>query len=350
MKVSVVGAGAIGTLIGGLIKFHRPDVDVVLITRGGHLQQLQRTGHAILEGPWGRRTVAVTATTNLPDIAGSDLILFAVKSQSTAETASQMKSCLGNAVVVSLQNGINQDQLIRFVPPDRLLVGMTATNMALVRPGVVSLQRDGISVIGSPTGDVSPAVVEQARSTLAMSGLRFETSDNILGIQYNKLLMNTMGYASVISDANFITDGILHRPWRTHVALPLLEEGLAVLEAAGIPLQRTSGISDVLRFRKLLVALNTPLLDRSARWILNTVVRPKRIVYSVLQDLTRGKPTEIDFVNGQIVRLAEHSGVDARHNRLVVQLIRDLEKSDDKTFPSHDKVISQFRALHQGGG
>ena len=349
-KVSVVGAGAIGTLIGGLIKFHRPDVEVMLITRGAHLERMHQTGNAVLQGPWGSRTVAVTASNDCQAIADSDLILFAVKSQSTIETAEQMQPSLGNAVVVSLQNGINQHLLGRFVRPDRLLMGMTATNMALVSSGVVSLQRDGLSVIGSPTGEVPPAVSEEARSTLALSGLRFETTDNILGVQYNKLLMNSMGYASVISDADFITDGILYRPWRTHVALPLLDEGLSVLAAAGIALERTSGISDVLRFQRLLKALNTPPVDSSARWMLKNIFRPKKIVYSVSQDLARGKPTEIDFVNGEIVRLAKQSGVEAPRNELVVRMIRELERTKSKTFPGHDQVISRFRQLVGDGG
>ena len=132
------------------------------------------------------------------------------------------------------------------------------------------------------------------------------------------------------------------------MALPLLKEGLSVLDAAGIRLQRTSGISDVLRFRRLLHALNTPLVDRSIRWILQNLVRPKQIVYSVYQDLVRGKPTEIEFVNGEIVRLAESIQVPAPYNRHVVQMIHELEKQDPKQFPSHQQVISQFRELSTG--
>lgn len=344
-KISVIGAGAIGTLLGGMIKHHRPDVEVVLISRGDHGDRMRETGQAELQGYWGTCKVAVTASSDYQDIADSDLVLFTVKSQDTADTAKQVAPLLGNAVVVSLQNGINQHALSQFVSQERLLVGMTATNMALIEPGVVSLQRNGVSVIGSPTKQAPAQVVESARVALASSGLKFESSDDILGVQYNKLLMNTMGYASVLSASNFISDGILYRPWRNGVALPLLEEGLNVLDAAGISLQRTSGISDVFRFRRLLRTLNAPLVDRVIRSILDNVVRPQKIVYSVYQDLMRGKLTEIEFVNGEIVRLADGCRVPAPYNQRVVQMIHELENQDPVQFPTHEDVISQFRQL-----
>ena len=167
-KISVIGAGAIGTLLGGLIKHHRADVELVLITRGAHRDRMQETGRAELQGFWGSCSVAVTASSDYQDIADSDLVLFTVKSQDTADAAKQVAPLLGDAVVVSLQNGINQHLLSQSIRQDRLLVGMTATNMALIRPGVVSLQRNGVSVIGSPSKDVPAAVMEGARDALAI--------------------------------------------------------------------------------------------------------------------------------------------------------------------------------------
>jgi 2-dehydropantoate 2-reductase len=344
-KISVVGAGALGTLIGGLIKHHRPELELTLLSRGSHGRQMKESGQAVLQGFWGRCSVAVTASNDYRDIAGSDLVLFTVKSQDTAEMAGKIAPHLGQAVVVSLQNGINQQTLLQFVRPDRLLVGMTATNMALIQPGVVSLQRNGVSVIGSPTQDVPPSIVTEARDTLALSGLKFDSSDQILGVQYNKLLMNTVGYASVLSASDFVADGILCRPWRNHVALPLLREGLSAIDAAGIRLQRTSGISDVIRFQRLLHALNAPWIDRAIRWTRQRILRPEKIVYSVYQDLLRGKLTEIDFVNGQIVALADRHDVAAPCNRLVVQMIHELEQHHPQQFPTHEQVISRFRDL-----
>jgi 2-dehydropantoate 2-reductase len=344
-KISVVGAGAIGTLFGGLIKRHNPDVEMVLIARGEHCRVMRDRGYAELCGAWGRYEVPVTASSDPADVIDSDLVLFTVKTQDTLQTAKLFAGTMGNAVVVSLQNGINQRILSNYIRPDRLLVGMTATNMTITKPGVVSLHRNGVSVIGPPTPDVPATAVEQARQTLASSGLKFEASNHIVGVQYNKLLFNTMGYASVLSASDFIREGMLNGPWRKNVAIPLLSEGMAVLKQAGIPLERASGMSDVIRLRRLLYALNAPGLDKLVRSIVSNVFRPPRLVFSVYHDLLRQKVTEIDFVNGEIVRLAQECSMEAPYNAEVVRRVHAMEASSVKDFPAIEKVIRSFREL-----
>ena len=343
-KISVVGAGAVGTMVGGLIKRHRPDLQIVLIARGEHCQAMQERGRVELRGPWGCYEVPITASSDPADIIGSDLVLFTVKTQDTAETAKQISNLVGEAIVVSLQNGINQRVLSQFIRRDRLLVGMTATNMTTIQPGVVSLHRNGVSVIGAAAPDVPPEAIDLARQTLAVSGLKFEISDQILGVQYNKLLLNTMGYASVLSASDFIREGLLNGPWRKSVAIPLLSEGMSVLQAAGIPLQRVSGGSDVIRFRRLLQVLNTPGLDHVVRALIG-LFNPPRIIFSVYHDLIRRRPTEIDFVNGEITRLAEECGLEAPYNAEVVRTVHALESSGCKEFLSRDEVVRRFRQL-----
>ncbi len=343
-KISVVGAGALGTMFGGLIKRHNPELEVVLIARGEHCRVMRDRGHAELRGSWGRYEVPVIASSDPADVSDSDLVLFTVKTQDTAETARQFASAIGDATVVSLQNGINQRVLSKVLRNDRLLVGMTATNMTMIEPGIVSLHRKGVSVIGAATPDVPPALVEQARQTLASSGLKFVASRQILGVQYNKLLFNTMGYASVLSATDFIREGVLNGPWRKSVAIPLLCEGMTVLKAAGIPLQRASGGSDVIRLRRLMHALNTPGLDRVVRSLIG-LFNPSRLVFSVSQDLLSGRPTEIDFINGEIVRLAQECGVDAPYNAEVVRTVHAMEASGVKEFPAREEIVRRFRSL-----
>jgi 2-dehydropantoate 2-reductase len=252
---------------------------------------------------------------------------------------------LGRAVVVSVQNGISQRLLAGHVSPKRLVVGMTATNMAICEPGVVSLQRNGITVIGAGTEETPPAVVEQAEAVLAKSRLPVRSERNILGVQYNKLLMNTIGYASVLSDSDFITEGILDRGWRRAVAMPVLAEGLRVLDTAGIGLVRTPGLSDVLRFRRLLATIDAPPVGAVLRFVLTRLTAPKRIVYSLYQDLARGRKTEIDFVNGEIVRLAATHGTEAPRNATVVQMVRELERREPGRFFSREDVVSRFEKI-----
>ncbi|MBW3539750.1 MAG: hypothetical protein KY476_05725 [Planctomycetes bacterium] len=121
MKISVLGAGAIGSMFGGLIKHHGPHADVLLIGRGEHGRAMSDRGRVRLVGPWSTRDVPVRVSFRVEDIAGSDFLLFCVKSHATVEAARAAAPYLGKAVVISMQNGINEPALVQHVraEPDR---------------------------------------------------------------------------------------------------------------------------------------------------------------------------------------------------------------------------------------
>jgi len=345
MKVTVLGAGAVGATVGGLIKLHDPTVDVLLYGRGEHNRQLQQAGRVMLNGVWGTRSVPIRASDEVSDVAGSDYVLVTVKSQGTEVALEKAAPFLGDAVVISLQNGINQQVLSRYVPQDRLLMGLTAMNMAVLEPGVVSLRRQGTTVIGPCSDDVPPETVKAAADVLRKSRLPVHAEPSILGAQYNKLLLNTMGYASVLSNSNFITEGILYRPWRRAVALPLLDEGMATLRQAGITLGRTPGLSDIFRFRNLLRLFGLPGVSPVVRLLLTRVLRPRPLIYSIYPDLMRGRKTEIDYVNGEIVRLAGEHGGHAPFNALVVEMVHQLGGQANVPWFPPDEVVARFARL-----
>ncbi len=346
IKISVIGAGALGTLFAGLIKRYQPSSDVVLVGRGAHLKAMQESGVARLRGNWGVYSVPVHATEDPEAVRGSDLVLFTVKTQDTRKAATRFAHACGRAIIVSLQNGINQRELVHFFPHDRLLVGMTTTNMTSLEPGTVEFHRNGVSIIGPATDQVTTETLGQAHQILALSGLRFDQDLSILGIQYNKLLLNTMGYASVMSAADLIREGLLDWDWRNNLAIPLLDEGMNVLKNADVQLKKTRRGEDVMRVRRLMRFLNFPGVNAVARPLIN-IFKPPRIVFSVYQDLRRKKPTEIDYVNGEIVRLAQEIGVEAPLNAEVVRVIHELEASGGQNFLSHQQVIERFANLRK---
>lgn len=343
-KVSVIGAGALGTLFAGLIKQNHPAVEIVLVGRGTHLKAMQNRGTAELRGPWGSYTVPVTATEDPDAVRDSNLVLFSVKTHDTRDAAEKFAAASGKAILVSLQNGINQHELLQFFPPDRLLAGMTTANMSTVSPGVVELHRNGLSVIGPATKQVSNETTNDAQRILEKSGLWFEIEESILGVQYNKLLMNAMGYASVLSAADFVGDCLLDSSWRNAIAIPLLNEGMEILRVAGIELKRPRKGVDIVRLRKIMSLLNFPIVNPIARRIIK-IVNPPKIVFSVFQDIKRKRSTEIDYVNGEIVRLAKNHGCDAPYNQEVVKAVHELENMGGESFFEHREVIKRFVRL-----
>jgi 2-dehydropantoate 2-reductase len=342
MKVSVVGAGAIGSMLGGLIRYHRPDIDVLLVVRGEHGRILNQRGAVKLKGPWGTRDVPIATTEDVADIGGSDYVLFSVKSQATDEAAAGAAPHLGQAVVVSIQNGMNEEALLRHVAPERLVMGMTATNMAILEPGTVSLQLDGASVVGPAPDGANAAAATRAADLLRQTGLQFDDHPNVLGVRYTKLAFNVLGYVACLSASNFITEAICHRGWRHTVGLPLLNECAATFAAAGIELAKIPGRPDVRSLRRLLRMLDMPVVGSVVALVARRIYNRKPIVFSLYQDLLQGKPTEVDHINGHVVRLARAHGMRAPLNELAVALCHELESRGPASFFDRQEVIQRL--------
>lgn len=348
MKVSVLGAGAIGSMIGGLLKKHAPDIDVLLIMRGGHGRVVGERGAVLLIGPWGRHSVPIRSTTNVAEIAGSDIVLLTVKSQATEEAARTAQTHWQDATVVSIQNGINDHVLAPLVAPDKLVMGMTATNMALLEPGEVSLQLDGLTVLGPPAGDSMGPHVTRAADVLGrinVRGLRFLAHPNALGMRYNKLTINALGYASCLSASNFVTEALADCGWRQTVGRPIVQECRRVFDRAGIQLEPVPDRSNLPKLERLMRLLDVPLVGGVIRTGAGQIFNRRPIVFSLYQDLLKSKPTEVDYINGEIVRLAESAGTTAPINAEVCRMVHELEARGDRSFFTRAQVVERLGSV-----
>lgn len=345
MKVSVLGAGAIGSMLGGLIQHHAPSLDVVLIGRGCHGQAMRRQGGVYLDGPWGERQVSVRCSSEISELEGSRYVLLTVKSQDTAETIQQAQPWLGDATVISIQNGINEPRLLGHVDAARLVMGVTATNMAVVAPGRVSLQLGGATLLGAdPDGRNEPSVAG-ALELLKRSRLPVARHADITGARYNKLALNALGYASCLSASNFISEALADRRWRRHVARGILDECLEVFRRAGIRPRRISGTPGIVHLRRGLDCLDVPGVGRALEASARRLYDKKPIIFSLYQDLRQGKATEVDYINGEIVRLAESNGVQAPFNAQVTRMVHALEAAAPNTFYAREQVVMRFQEL-----
>jgi 2-dehydropantoate 2-reductase len=350
MKVSVLGAGAIGSMLGGLLARDGGDVEVTLVARGEHARVLAERGTVRLDGPWGTFDVPIATSSDPAAVAGSDFVLITVKSQDTESAAAAAAPHWGDATVVSIQNGINDHRLAPFVAPERLTMGMTATNMALVEPGRVGLQLGGATVMGPPVGRAT-ADMTASQAAAALLGrirwpsLRFLAHPNAVGVRYNKLAINALGYASCLSASNFITEGLTHRGWRNTVGLPIVGECARLFAGAGITLQRIPGVPNLPKLKRLMRLMNAPVAGSLIAFGTRRRFNRRPIIFSLQQDLQRRKPTEVEYVNGEIVRLAESTGTRAPANELVVRMVRELEQRADGSFFSLDEVLRRFAEL-----
>lgn len=348
MKISFLGAGAIGSMFGGLLQRDALELEVLLVTRGEHGRVVKERGAIELVGPWGMYNQPIAGSQYVADITGSDIVVLTVKSQDTRPAIESALPYLGDAVVASIQNGINDHTLLDFVPANRLVMGMTATNMNALAPGRVNLQLDGPTIFGPPASEPLGRAVEQVVSVfqrINCQGLSFLSHANVLGIRYNKLTINVLGSASSLSSSNFITEALCEGRWRAAVGWPLIRECRRVFDAVGVRLEPIPGRSNIMRIEKLLRQLDTRVLGPIVRFGARRFYGNRPVLFSLRKDIERGKPTEVEYINGEIVRLAVANGTTAPVNELVVRMVHELEARGDGTFFTREEVIDRFARL-----
>ncbi len=341
MKVVILGAGAVGSMVGGLLKHRAPEVDVRLLARGAHGEAMQGQGGVHLQGPWGTVHVALPVTTHPAELRGADFVILTVKSQATEGAIRSVSQHLNGAVLISLQNGINQHVLAEYVPADKLVMGLTTTIIAIHDPGSVVLVRNGPTFLGPSTSNASMHSAQMAAALLKPTGLPIVLQPDILGAQYNKLVFNALGTAAALSASDFLTEAILHRPWRDAVGIPLHRESLEVLDRTDTRIRRLPSGADVYRMGRLLRTLNRPVIGPLTSMVARRITGRRPFRFSVHRDLSQGKSTEVDYINGELVRLAKKSGMPAPLNEKIVEWVHKIEQCGK--FYSREEVIAIFQ-------
>jgi 2-dehydropantoate 2-reductase len=176
-------------------------------------------------------------------------------------------------------------------------------------------------------------------------GLQFLSHANMLGMRYNKLAVNALGYASCLSASNFISEALTYRPWRTAVGRPIVAECRRIYRAARIRLQAIPGVPSLPRLERIMRLMDWPALGAVIELVARRRFDRKPIVFSLLQDLRRGHATEVEHINGEIARLAGTIGLPAPINAEVVRAVHELEARGAGVFFAREDVISRFRNL-----
>ncbi len=296
LKVAVLGAGAVGCFYGGMLA--RAGHAVTLIGRPQHVQVFQAQGLRMQTLAFDE-TVPVAASTDASAVAGADVVLFAVKSPDTEAAGEQLRPHLApGALVLCLQNGVDNAERLRGVLPGvdvAAAVVYVATEMA--GPGHLRHHGRGELVIEPSTrsADLARALVE--------AGVPTEISDNVRGALWAKLILNC-AYNALSAVGRIAYGELVQRPGVRDVMRDVVAECRAVAAADGVTLP-----GDV---------------DTAVRRIAETM--PSQYS-STAQDLMRGKPSEIDFLNGFVVRRGEALGVPTPANRVLWTVVRLVEAS-----------------------
>ena len=293
MKIAVMGAGAVGCYYGGMLA--RAGNAVVLVGRPQHVAAIERDG-LLLDTQTFREHVALAAATDAGGVAGAQLVLCCVKSTDTAAAAAAMAPHLAaDAIILSLQNGVDNADRLQAALGREVLPAVVYVATEMAGPGHVKHHGRGELVIGP-----SPHSAELV-ALFAAAGVPVQISDNVAGALWTKLIINCAWNAlSAITQLPY--GRVAAGAGIDQVMRDIVAECLAVAQAAGVTLPGDihQAVADIARSM------------------------PGQLS-STAQDLARGKRSEIDHLNGYVLRRGEALGIATPVNRALHALVRLLE-------------------------
>lgn len=293
MKIAVMGAGAVGGWFGGMLA--RAGNDVTLIMRPQHVEAVRRNGLR-LQSQTFDEYVPVQAVTEPGGVQGAQLVLFCVKSTDTEAAGAAMAPHLASdAIVLSLQNGVDNAERLGRVIGRRVVPAVVYVATDLPGPGHVRHHGRGDLVIGpAPRSDELIAV-------FAAAAVPVQVSQNVTGALWAKLVVNC-AYNALSAITNLPYGQLVQGPGVPAVMHDVVQECLAV--ATRLRIDIPGDMVDAVR--RIAVAMPGQLS-------------------STAQDLARAKPSEIDHLNGHVVRQGAACGVPTPVNRCLQALVKLLE-------------------------
>jgi 2-dehydropantoate 2-reductase len=311
-RVAVLGAGAVGSYFGGMLA--RAGVEVTLIGRPAHVEAIRRDG-LLLDTTTFRERVRVNASTDPAAVANADFVLFCVKTTDDDVASRTLAPHLApGALTVSLQNGVDNVARIRAASGIDAIPAVVYIAVALPEPGHVKHSARGELVIGELNGGLNqerggtgaPSVrCQRVAELFAGAGVPCRVSGDIEADLWSKFVVNCAGNA-VAAIAQTTYGEAAREPHTREVMGRLIEETVAVASASGVHLPDTDFVQTGFKFLESMVNATS----------------------STAMDIARGKPTEIDSLNGLVVRRGGELGIATPVSATVHALVKLLEARD----------------------
>ena len=303
MKICMLGAGALGCSIGGILAQGGSDV-IFVDPFAAHVDAINTHGLQMRIGD-EEKTVRVKAYTDCTSLQAVDLVIVLVKSFATREAISAAQAIIGeNTLVMSIQNGLGHEEILAaVVGRDKVLAAKTYVGGVFLEPGhIISGYKGKQTYIGELDGKLTPRLLAVV-DAFNQADLSATASTDIYGTMWDKLLVNV---------ATGALCGITRLPYGGLYTLPEIEETALAAVTEGIAIAKANAIQ--------LVSENPEYF-----WKLAAEGLPAEFKTSMLQSLEKGQMTEIDFINGAVVRWGERSGIPTPVNRTLLACIKGIE-------------------------
>lgn len=305
--IAVMGAGAVGCYFGGMLA--RAGAPVTLIGRPPLVESVNQEG-LFIDSIHFQERVRLSASTEASAARGASVVLFCVKTLDTEAAARSLEPCVDpSAIVISLQNGVDNVERIRSATSIDPLAAAVYVVAEMTAPGCVRHKARGDLLIGDLTSrpdqrDERKQNLERLAALFERAGVPCRVSENIGGDLWTKLIMNCAYNAiSALTHARY--GEVAANELTRDVMRQVIEEGVAVAQAAGVRL---------------------PSLDFVEAGF-NLANSMRTALSSTAHDLARGKRTEIDSLNGYVVRRGAQLGIATPTNHVLHALVRLREDS-----------------------
>lgn len=301
MNITIIGAGAMGSLFGALLTESGEKVCLLDIWKE-HVNAINKNGLGIeLDGK--TRFVKIKAEFNEKTVEKSDLVIIFVKSNQTPEASEAANKFIGNkTLVLTLQNGMgNADVMTKFIDPKKIVAGTTSHGATVIGPGHIRHAGKGPTVIGMWSGGKKEGLADIV-NTFNKAGIETQAVEDVKPVVWKKLIIN-VGINSITALTGIKNGGILDLESTKALVKEAVKEAVAVAAAQGIKLPEDMA-DQVFKVARATGA------NRS----------------SMGQDIDHKRQTEIGAINGAIVSLAEQSGfVSVPVNKTLTALVETYQ-------------------------
>ncbi len=304
MKIVVVGPGALGCLVSAILKNKTKEEIWLLDEFSDRAKKLSADGIKV-EGLGGSFNVKVNVTSNVKDIGQCDLLILCVKSYSTEDACKQIKEIVTDkASILTLQNGLGNVQILNdHFGEDRVIAGVTNHGSTLLGVGHVRHAGKGDTVIGKADGRVLGAIREVA-GLLTKAGMETKVSRDIDSVIWSKLIVNS-GINAITAITGLSNGAIVEDDECRQVLRSAVQEAVKVVKRKRIKLSYDDPIQKVESVCKA----------------------TSENISSMLQDVLNKNRTEIDFINGAIVRQAKSLNIPTPVNEVLTNLVKAIERN-----------------------
>jgi 2-dehydropantoate 2-reductase len=314
MKIAIVGAGAVGGFLGALLA--RAGHDVTLLARGPHLAAIRATGLQVRSSQLGDFTVAVRATDQPTELGRNDLVVVGVKLYDFAAAAQATAVALApDGVAVTIQNGLDAPfDLAAVVGQQQVLIGTAAIEATLQEPGVVGHLFPTHAVTlselhGPPTGRV-----ERLADELKAAGINVTVVPDGYQALWDKAA-RLIPFATLTTAAACGLGALMASPESVGLSARVFDEVTAVALATG---------HDV-----------SAVVQRIQAQAQTAAERAPRFTSSMNRDMLAGKPIELEWLTGKLIRLADEYSVPVPAHTLLYAVIKARLAERDQAAPPH---------------